>query len=274
MRVLSPEALLHHRQRRRRPLCSPAAAASPPPPPSTRRRRAPAWVPPWPASRNDDVLDGLARASLSAALAAPPGRRLVIGLAGCPGSGKSTTAAEVVARCNALAGTTRFAVVLPMDGFHLSRAQLDGLPNPEEAHARRGAPWTFDAASFVSAVRDVATLAGRWPVFCPSFDHAAGDPVPNGVVVRPHHRLVIVEGLYLLLDEPPWSELRPLFNDVWFMDVAPARAGARLAARHCSVWGVSKEDAAARVKASDSLNAELVWPSRARARLLVPSYDT
>lgn len=39
-----------------------------------------------------------------------------------------------------------------MDGYHLRRAQLDSMPNAKEAHARRGAPWTFDGAAFVLAL--------------------------------------------------------------------------------------------------------------------------
>jgi len=90
-----------------------------------------------------EVYDALARRAFDAALAAPPGRRYVVGLAGCPGSGKTTTAAAVVARCNALAQSAGlapdFAALLPMDGFHLYRSQLDAMPDPAEAHRRRGA---------------------------------------------------------------------------------------------------------------------------------------
>lgn len=59
--------------------------------------------------------------------------------------------------------------------YHFYRRELDALPDPAEAHRRRGAPWTFDAAAFVAAVR--AARAGS-RVSVPSFDHAAGDPVP------------------------------------------------------------------------------------------------
>ena len=90
-----------------------------------------------------EVYDALARRTFVAALAAPRDRRYVVGLAGCPGSGKTTTAAAVVARCNALAQKAGlapdFAALLPMDGFHLYRRQLDAMPDPAEAHRRRGA---------------------------------------------------------------------------------------------------------------------------------------
>jgi pantothenate kinase len=78
-------------------------------------------------------------------------------------------------------GTSAAAAVVPMDGFHLYRRQLDALPDPGEAHARRGAPWTFDAAAFVECVRRVRGGGG---VLAPSFDHGTGDPVADNIQVR------------------------------------------------------------------------------------------
>ena len=37
-------------------------------------------------------------------------------------------------------------------GFHLTRRQLNVMPDPEEAYARRGAPFTFNAGAFYQAV--------------------------------------------------------------------------------------------------------------------------
>jgi pantothenate kinase len=68
-----------------------------------------------------------------------------------------------------------------MDGFHLSRAQLDAMPDPVEAHARRGAPWTFDADAFVDCVRRMQS--GQDTLTVPSFDHRVGDPVPDSIMV-------------------------------------------------------------------------------------------
>ncbi len=45
--------------------------------------------------------------------------------------------------------------IWPETGFHLTRKELDNLPNPKEAHQRRGADWTFDADQFVAAVREI-----------------------------------------------------------------------------------------------------------------------
>ncbi|VVT54039.1 uncharacterized protein SAPINGB_P003876 [Magnusiomyces paraingens] len=50
-------------------------------------------------------------------------------------------------------GSVGFAATVTMDGYHLTRAQLDKFPNPAEAHARRGSPWTFDAQGVVDMAR-------------------------------------------------------------------------------------------------------------------------
>jgi pantothenate kinase len=73
--------------------------------------------------------------------------RFVIGLAGLPGSGKTTITQEWESQINRLAGIGT-AQALSMDGFHLPKAQLCQLPDPEKAFARRGAHWTFDAVGF------------------------------------------------------------------------------------------------------------------------------
>lgn len=115
----------------------------------------------------------------------------MIGIAGAPGSGKSTLAAALAARVPG-------AAVLPMDGFHLSLAQLDALPDPVAARAARGAPWTFDPKSFVATV---AAAAAGDDVDAPTFDHAARDPVRGGLTLRARDDVVLVEGNYLLLGE-------------------------------------------------------------------------
>ncbi|KAF8059450.1 uridine kinase [Scenedesmus sp. PABB004] len=222
----------------------------------------------------DDVVQQLARRALDAARALPgPPALHVVGIAGAPGSGKSTLARAVAAAVNAQAagaGLGRGAAVAPMDGFHLTRAQLDAMPDPQAAHARRGAPWTFDGEAFVSAL---AALRRSGAAALPSFDHALGDPVPGDAVIdAARHAVVLVEGNYLLLRDEPWAALRPLLDDTWFvecpLDVAMARVIARQTAPDI---GLTPAQSAARVAGNDRPNAELVAACRGDARVLVPS---
>src|SRR5450432_2788453 len=75
-----------------------------------------------------------------------------IGLAGIPGSGKSTVAEELRTRWPS-------AVVLPMDGYHLPKRMLDA-----EGMRRRGAPHTFDPKRMRADLRNLKeTGAGAFP---------------------------------------------------------------------------------------------------------------
>jgi pantothenate kinase len=61
---------------------------------------------------------------------------------------------------------------------------------PQEAHARRGAPWTFDAEAFVAAVRRISEAGAA---VLPSFDHGVGDPKAGDIRIDSStHRIVLV----------------------------------------------------------------------------------
>lgn len=77
------------------------------------------------------------------------------------------------------------------------------MSDPAEAHARRGAAFTFNAAAFVACVRKIVSAAPEEVVWVPSFDHGAGDPVEEDIAVLPQHKFVLVEGLYVLRRAPP-----------------------------------------------------------------------
>lgn len=83
-----------------------------------------------------------------------------------------------------------------MDGYHLTRAQLDAMPDPATAHARRGAEFTFDGEAFLQLVRRLREpLRDDTPtIFAPSFDHAVKDPKEDDIPVERTHRIVVLEG--------------------------------------------------------------------------------
>lgn len=88
----------------------------------------------------NSLVEGLLK---RAASASSSDQRILVGLCGVPGSGKSQLASHVESRLNVVAGK-EVAIVVGMDGWHLSRAQLDTLPDPQLAKDKRGAEWTFD----------------------------------------------------------------------------------------------------------------------------------
>ena len=177
----------------------------------------------------------------------PAGRRILIGIAGAPGAGKSTFAGRLAAET---AGT-----VLPMDGFHLPQATLVELGRRD----RMGAPDTFDVAGFVALLHALRTGD---PVDAPGFDRTVEEPVPGAIRIEPAQRILIIEGNYLL----HWPQVAPLLDATIFVHVDEAMRHERLIARHIA-FGKTPEEARAWVLGPDQRNAELVASGAARADL-------
>ncbi|KAL8392936.1 hypothetical protein RB595_002939 [Gaeumannomyces hyphopodioides] len=217
-------------------------------------------------------------------LETPETARLLIGIAGIPGSGKTSISQVVTRALNVRAAAVanpgghpaEVAAFVPMDGFHLTRAQLSAMPDPATAHARRGAEFTFDGAGFlalVEALRAPLTPAAG-DVLAPSFDHAVKDPAPDSIVVRPGHRIVVLEGNYLLLDREPWRSAAALFDERWFVEVGPDIARRRLAARHVAA-GIcaTREEAERRADENDLPNGHEILRLRLSSHEVVISED-
>lgn len=187
--------------------------------------------------------------------------RLLLGLIGPPGAGKSTFAAALLAAWETRHPGT--AQVVPMDGYHLANVELARLGRA----ARKGAPDTFDSAGFVSLLRRLRDQSVDETVLAPEFRREIEEPVAGAIPVFPETRLVIVEGNYLLLDDPrlgAWGQVKALLDEAWYVDVDPALRMERLIARHVQ-FGRSPEAARAWVESTDEPNARLIEGTRARA---------
>jgi pantothenate kinase len=199
------------------------------------------------------------RAAGIATEAARAGRVRVLGITGPPGAGKSTLAAALV---GALAPGT--AVVVGMDGFHLSNAVL-------EAHGsrdRKGAIDTFDDAGYAALIDRLADRrTGSRPVYAPEFRREIEEPIAAGTAVA-DEPLVITEGNYLLAAGGAWPAARARMAEVWYLDLPDAERLRRLVARH-QTFGKPSPDAEAWASGTDQRNAELIAATRDAADLII-----
>ena len=163
-------------------------------------------------------------------LHAASGRRVVIGITGSPGAGKTTLARRLVDELNGDAaadavavadvgpsdsegGAGRVAVHLPMDGFHLANATLDRLGLRD----RKGAIETFDGWGFLALLERVRREPDH-VVYAPAFERQVDEPVAGEIAIGASARFVVVEGNYLLADAEPWRRVRGLVDEAWFCE--------------------------------------------------------
>lgn len=175
---------------------------------------------------------------------APTQGRFLTALAGPPGAGKSTLAAELVAALG------QGAKAVPMDGFHYDDAVLIA----RNARDRKGAPDTFDAQGFFHLLR---RLRVEDEVAIPLFDRDLEISRAGADIIGPQDRLLIVEGNYLLLNEEPWPQAAPLFDLTVWIDVPEEELDRRLVARWAH-YGKTPEQARAWIDNNDMPNIRRV----------------
>lgn len=225
---------------------------------------------------------------IKGALSLSPHRRVLVTVAGPPGSGKTTIVTRIVDLLNegsfrAKKGEEKsrssFAISVSVDGFHYTRKHLDNLSNREEAYLRRGAPWTFDVDGIVKLVKllkDSAAVpvSARKLITAPSFDHALKDPVDDDIQIEPGTSIIIVEGNYLLLDAATWREISELVDLKIFVDVEADCARNRVAKRHVAA-GIEDTygKALARFDGNDAVNGDLIRKNLVRHDVRIESFD-
>lgn len=202
---------------------------------------------------------------MNAASLAPPlidclqklasGPRRLLGVVGPPGAGKSTLAVLMADAMGERAQT------IPMDGYHLAQVELQRLGRAQ----RKGAPDTFDAAGYAALLRRLRQQSGEEIVYAPDFRREIEEPVAGALPVFSRTPLVITEGNYLLLDdEPAWSPVAGLLDEVWYLQVDAALRLERLTTRH-ERFGRTREQALVWIAQTDEPNARRIEASAHRA---------
>jgi pantothenate kinase len=176
----------------------------------------------------------------------------ILGIAGEPGSGKSTLSDRLLAHFG------ERAALLPMDGFHFANEELHRLGLTH----RKGAPETFDVDGYISALERVR--ARSTDVLVPRFHREVEEPYAGAIRIASATELVITEGNYLLLPMGRWGDVAALLDERWLLRPDDVRRRSRLVARH-ELHGRSRTEALSWVDEVDEPNAALVRTRSIRA---------
>lgn len=191
------------------------------------------------------------------------GRRILLAVAGAPGSGKSAIAERVVDILNERAPDA--AALFPMDGFHFDDALLVALGR----HARKGAIDTFDVHG-LRAMLERLRKNDDDAVAVPVFDRAIEIARAGGRLIPRQTRIVVCEGNYLLMRQAPWDRLYPLFDFTVFVDVSEDALRRRLQARWAG-YGLTADVIARKVEGNDLPNGRAIIEGSVEAHLRVPN---
>ena len=192
--------------------------------------------------------------------------RRIIAIAGAPGSGKSTIAETLKERINAV--RPGHADILPMDGYHFD----DMVLNARGDRARKGSPHTFDLDGFRVMLERLRADDGR-DIAVPVFDRSIEIARAGGRIIPASTRIILAEGNYLLLDQPGWRDLGPLFDLTVMLDVGEEMLVKRLLER----WAGFDYDEAAtitKMEGNDLPNVRLVIGNSRPADIMIRSPET
>jgi pantothenate kinase len=188
--------------------------------------------------------------------------RVIIGIVGKPGAGKSTLSNFLIENLR-----KKNVALLPMDGFHLSNVQLAKLGTAD----RKGAPDTFDSFGFAALLERISNSKIE-DIYFPVFHREIEESIAGEGVIKAETRLVITEGNYLLYQEGGWSGISANFTESWYVEVNDTLRLDRLVERH-HFHGKDRQSAHDWAHGTDEQNAQLIESTRSRADFLVMNSD-
>lgn len=199
--------------------------------------------------------EALARAN---ELIAKSSKRVVIGIVGKPGAGKSTITSFLLDKL-----PKELVALVPMDGYHLSNQQLVRLGLAD----KKGAFNTFDYAGYISLLRRINNEPDQ-DIYFPIFHREIEESYSADGVVAAGTKLVLTEGNYLLFDKAGWEQVVPELDESWYINIDDNLRIDRLVKRH-EFYGKDKQAAIAWANGSDEINAKIVQDTANRADVII-----
>lgn len=194
--------------------------------------------------------------------------RVIVGLAGPVGSGKSVTAAL----CKYFAGQMKLPFrfeTLGIDALHYYNHYL--WSHTSGGIALKDVKGRFDTYDVAKLIVILRNFAEEKDVSLPAYSRITHDPVEDAAIIVEKNALLLVEGQWLLYDKAGWEAVAPFFDFSYFIEADKEKLRDAVIARHAR-GGRTLEDAAQYFDEVDSQNFDLIAATKSRADKIVPSY--
>lgn len=176
---------------------------------------------------------------------------IVVGIAGAPGAGKSTTSEILMRKLEAKGIITSF---IPMDSYHYSTEVL----NARGLADQKGTIETFNVEDFVRNLQ--RAYVGLEDFWVPRYSRELEEPIASSLQVTADSDVVITEGNYLLMKERHgWAAIHKILDIAVYLQTPEDVRRERLFQRHVGSKG--EEGALAWIENVDMPNASRVEAS-------------
>lgn len=194
--------------------------------------------------------------------------RLMVGLAGPTGSGKSVIAALFKNMASQIPISFRFET-LGIDAFHypnnyLLTHDVSGVPLKNF----KGRFDTYDIEKLTHALLDFKSGA---KVSFPEYSRVVHDPIEDAKTVTEEKVLLLVEGLWILCRTDGWEKVAECLDHSFFLN-ADKNAAKKFAVQRHVHGGRTAKDAENYYDSTDSANFDRVLETRGYADEVIESY--
>jgi len=192
--------------------------------------------------------------------------RTIIFLAAPPAVGKSTFAVFLEKLSKSMENVS-FVQHLSLDGFHhkneyLKNNKINIFGEERYLSEIKGMPETFDLDKFKKYLDRLKTENIKWPIY----DRVKHDVVEDQI--RVDSEIVLIEGNWLLLDEPGWRDLKEKCDYSIFIRAADDQLKERLINRKIK-GGLTPKEALDFYERSDGKNIRRVMDNQLAADLVL-----